>query len=177
MVAAGYDLPYIQAQVGHRDPSTTLAIYARVIARPDRDQLRRRPGGRTNRRRGRRTDRPCGTERGPSQSHLHRKGRKRPHAPPMTTNRQSSIEQKSAICRTFSDGETRTRTGDTTVFSRVLYQLSYLALRGDAIGWRETWIASGVGKARRTRTPRRSFRRCWPRSGTSPGRLPRPHAR
>ena len=25
------------------------------------------------------------------------------------------------------DGETRTRTGDTTIFSRVLYQLSYLA--------------------------------------------------
>ena len=24
-------------------------------------------------------------------------------------------------------GETRTRTGDTTIFSRVLYQLSYLA--------------------------------------------------
>jgi integrase len=40
MVAAGYDLPYIQAQVGHRNPSTTLAIYAQVIARPDRDQLR-----------------------------------------------------------------------------------------------------------------------------------------
>jgi hypothetical protein len=40
MVAAGYDLPYIQAQVGHRDPSTTLAIYAEVLARPDRDQLR-----------------------------------------------------------------------------------------------------------------------------------------
>jgi hypothetical protein len=28
------------------------------------------------------------------------------------------------------DGETRTRTGDTTIFSRVLYQLSYLALVG-----------------------------------------------
>jgi hypothetical protein len=27
----------------------------------------------------------------------------------------------------FVDGETRTRTGDTTIFSRVLYQLSYLA--------------------------------------------------
>jgi hypothetical protein len=26
------------------------------------------------------------------------------------------------------DGETRIRTGDTTIFSRVLYQLSYLAL-------------------------------------------------
>jgi hypothetical protein len=29
--------------------------------------------------------------------------------------------------RRFSNGETRTRTGDTTIFSRVLYQLSYLA--------------------------------------------------
>ncbi len=26
------------------------------------------------------------------------------------------------------DGETRNRTGDTTIFSRVLYQLSYLAV-------------------------------------------------
>jgi hypothetical protein len=33
LVAAGYDLPYVQAQVGHRDPRTTLAIYARVMAR------------------------------------------------------------------------------------------------------------------------------------------------
>jgi hypothetical protein len=31
---------------------------------------------------------------------------------------------------TSSDGETRTRTGDTTIFSRVLYQLSYLAVVG-----------------------------------------------
>ena len=29
-----------------------------------------------------------------------------------------------------SHGETRTRTGDTTIFSRVLYQLSYLAAAG-----------------------------------------------
>jgi hypothetical protein len=29
-----------------------------------------------------------------------------------------------------SDGEGRNRTGDTTVFSRVLYQLSYLAAAG-----------------------------------------------
>ena len=29
------------------------------------------------------------------------------------------------------DGETRTRTGDTTIFSRVLYQLSYLAERAE----------------------------------------------
>jgi hypothetical protein len=30
-----------------------------------------------------------------------------------------------------SSGEGRNRTGDTTIFSRVLYQLSYLAARGD----------------------------------------------
>jgi integrase len=40
MVATGFDLRYIQAQVGHVDPSTTLGIYAQVIARSDRDQLR-----------------------------------------------------------------------------------------------------------------------------------------
>jgi integrase len=40
LLAAGYDLPYVQAQVGHLDPSTTLAIYAQVMARRDRDQLR-----------------------------------------------------------------------------------------------------------------------------------------
>jgi integrase len=40
MLAAGYDLPYVQEQVGHQDPSTTLKIYAQVIRRPDRDQLR-----------------------------------------------------------------------------------------------------------------------------------------
>jgi hypothetical protein len=32
-----------------------------------------------------------------------------------------------ALAATSADGETRTRTGDTTIFSRVLYQLSYLA--------------------------------------------------
>ncbi len=32
------------------------------------------------------------------------------------------------------DGETRTRTGDTTIFSRVLYQLSYLARGQPAAG-------------------------------------------
>jgi integrase len=40
MVAAGYDIPYIQAQVGHVQPSTTLAIYAQLMRRSDRDQLR-----------------------------------------------------------------------------------------------------------------------------------------
>ena len=34
-----------------------------------------------------------------------------------------------AMRRSRSDGEGRNRTGDTTIFSRVLYQLSYLALQ------------------------------------------------
>jgi hypothetical protein len=34
---------------------------------------------------------------------------------------------KHAHLQRLRDGETRTRTGDTTIFSRVLYQLSYLA--------------------------------------------------
>ena len=38
-----------------------------------------------------------------------------------------SSSQEAPVCRPFVDGETRTRTGDTTIFSRVLYQLSYLA--------------------------------------------------
>jgi integrase len=40
MIAAGYDIPYVQAQVGHVDPSTTLGIYAQLMARRDRDELR-----------------------------------------------------------------------------------------------------------------------------------------
>jgi hypothetical protein len=40
------------------------------------------------------------------------------------------------------DGEGRNRTGDTTIFSRVLYQLSYLARKpsdgsGGRCGWRD----------------------------------------
>lgn len=41
MLAAGHDVPYVQAQVGHEDPTTTLKIYARVISQPDRNRLRR----------------------------------------------------------------------------------------------------------------------------------------
>jgi integrase len=39
-IAAGFDIPYVQAQVGHTDPSLTLAVYAQVMRRSDRDQLR-----------------------------------------------------------------------------------------------------------------------------------------
>jgi hypothetical protein len=41
-----------------------------------------------------------------------------------------SGRRSSRLAGTSYDGETRTRTGDTTIFSRVLYQLSYLAVVG-----------------------------------------------
>jgi hypothetical protein len=46
--------------------------------------------------------------------------------------RLSMPEPPEAPCpeRSKANGETRTRTGDTTIFSRVLYQLSYLAVVG-----------------------------------------------
>ena len=40
MLAAGHDIPYVQSQVGHLDPTVTLGIYAQLIRRPDREQLR-----------------------------------------------------------------------------------------------------------------------------------------
>ena len=43
---------------------------------------------------------------------------------------------KTAIPHPTCDGETRTRTGDTTIFSRVLYQLSYLASAAERLALR-----------------------------------------
>jgi integrase len=40
MLAAGHDIPYVQSQLGHLDPSVTLSIYAHLIRRPDREALR-----------------------------------------------------------------------------------------------------------------------------------------
>src|SRR5829696_7129397 len=51
-------------------------------------------------------------------------------APTMCCSRTSSCTASSngsPPCGRAADGEGRNRTGDTTVFSRVLYQLSYLA--------------------------------------------------
>jgi integrase len=36
MLEAGAPVPYVQAQVGHEDPTTTLQLYAQVIKRRDR---------------------------------------------------------------------------------------------------------------------------------------------
>jgi hypothetical protein len=36
MLEAGAPVPYVQDQVGHEDPKTTLSIYAQVLRRRDR---------------------------------------------------------------------------------------------------------------------------------------------
>jgi len=46
------------------------------------------------------------------------------------------------------DGETRTRTGDTTIFSRVLYQLSYLAAAPEDIDGAQPGSAQPGAQAR-----------------------------
>jgi hypothetical protein len=52
------------------------------------------------------------------------------HLPFPALWRFRSAYAKTADLQVIPDGETRTRTGDTTIFSRVLYQLSYLAVVG-----------------------------------------------
>ena len=75
---------------------------------------------------------PHGTSRSPDRTLFDRrrsvekagKGRRRRVG---LSNAITTPDLNLALCRAFPDGETRTRTGDTTIFSRVLYQLSYLA--------------------------------------------------
>ncbi len=71
---------------------------------------------------------------------------------------QQPENKKSALSRRFTDGETRTRTGDTTIFSRVLYQLSYLAATADGTGNRLGFAAP--------------LSRCHRRPTCAPGRPP-----
>jgi integrase len=49
--------------------------------------------------------------------------------PHVSARRSASGSHNACVVRGFrSNGQTQTRTGDTTIFSRVLYQLSYLAV-------------------------------------------------
>ena len=41
MFAAGAEIPYVMAQVGHGDSKVTLEIYAQVLKRRDREQIGR----------------------------------------------------------------------------------------------------------------------------------------
>ena len=47
----------------------------------------------------------------------------------------NALHETQLCAGAFGDGETGTRTRDTTIFSRVLYQLSYLAATVDPTPW------------------------------------------
>ena len=116
LVANNFDVKWVMAQVGHADSKMTMDVYAQLEQRADRshgtqfDALLR---GAKHRLEG-----VDWATIGP---------RDRNSADEPSSGDKEKAPQKAALCRHFSDGETRTRTGDTTIFSRVLYQLSYLA--------------------------------------------------
>src|SRR4051794_32682842 len=60
-----------------------------------------------------------------------RRGMARPESNRMGAD---ATDVAGSITRPSRNGEGRNRTGDTTIFSRVLYQLSYLAARADGSG-------------------------------------------
>ena len=117
MIAAGYDLPYVQAQVGHDDPGVTLSIYAQVMRRADRAELRAeirtllgvRPeprgprAGAASDRSYRRAD-----ESGPGG----RFARDCPRDREMSVARQAAASVNGLICRTIASTPNRIRTGD-----------------------------------------------------------------
>src|SRR5262245_53759119 len=71
--------------------------------------------------------------------------------------------------RPGSDGEGRNRTGDTTVFSRVLYRLSYLALFAVSLSAVFLRHAKAVEESGAKRSPRRTFARSSGASGIRAG--------
>jgi hypothetical protein len=107
----------VMSQVGHADSKMTMDVYAQLEQRVERrhgtafDELVRAAIGQQ-----------ADAELGHGLATRAFRGRK--------PNRYAVIRAKKSVQKRASrNGETRTRTGDTTIFSRVLYQLSYLARR------------------------------------------------
>ena len=113
MLAAGYDLPYVQDQVAHPHPTTTLAIYAQVIRRPDRDRLRAEIRDLL----GVPETEPHGAGDGvPVRSPCHfdtrEKARKRPREANGSVRPQPQEIATPRVCRRFVSTPSRIRTGD-----------------------------------------------------------------
>ena len=124
LLANRFDVLWVMSQVGHADSKMTMDVYAQLQQRVERehgrafDALVRRARSRLYGavRRFERASLGGGLGGGPNMTHSDE-----PEA-------SSLKQQKGPASRAFRSGETRTRTGDTTIFSRVLYQLSYLAV-------------------------------------------------
>ena len=110
-------------QVGHADSKMTMDVYAQLEQRAKREHGR--AFDRSSVRRASSSKAPSGGSREPRLGHGlgHGLGGERERA-----NREIGSGQRKEPCyQGLRRGETETRTRDTTIFSRVLYQLSYLA--------------------------------------------------
>ena len=166
---AGRSASWVQAQIGHADMTTMQRYYLQASRSEIQPRIKRlieyllgeagRDGvGRPRRRidgREAKTDEATATRKratrpsvpGDSRQFRHKIALSRVLVPEIRLSPQAAAEAKyQRVCSYFRDGETRTRTGDTTIFSRVLYQLSYLAAARERLARRPpTPCRSGSG--------------------------------
>jgi len=125
LLANRFDVLWVMSQVGHADSKMTMDVYAQLQQRVDREH-------------GRAFDALVRQARGRLYGGAHASdragigngiGNDAEFGPSEASSPPAPEQQKGPASRPFRSGETRTRTGDTTIFSRVLYQLSYLAER------------------------------------------------
>ena len=125
LLANRFDVLWVMSQVGHADSKMTMDVYAQLQQRVDRehgrafDALVRQARGRL-----------YGAEEVRIGHHWAVDWAVAPNRSAFRASPRRPLrgKQKGPASRAFRSGETRTRTGDTTIFSRVLYQLSYLAV-------------------------------------------------
>jgi len=121
LLANGFDVLWVMSQVGHADSKTTMDVYAQLQQRVDRehgralDALVRRARSRL-----------YGADEGSNQASLG-------GGPNMAHSDQpeepSPKKQQGPASRAFRSGETRTRTGDTTIFRQAGPSRSSCAMR------------------------------------------------
>ena len=146
LLANNFDVKWVMGQLGHADSKMTLDVYAQLEQRVDRSH-------------------------GTSFDRLIRKAREQiadlapldevatigPRRRKTVQDRHQTAPPRKVKRRRFAagsaHGETQIRTGDTTIFSRVLYQLSYLAVGSVSIEIRCYRLA---------RRPRQLLRRAPP---------------
>ena len=124
LLANNFDVKWVMGQVGHADSKMTMDVYAQLEQRVDRshgtsfDRLVRKARKQLN---GFLVD-PDADLIGP------RLGHEALNLPlgGGAENRAGTLKSP-RLAGAFQDGEGGNRTHDTTIFSRVLYQLSYLA--------------------------------------------------
>jgi Phage integrase family len=144
LLANDFDVKWVMDQVGHADSTMTMDVYAQLQQRAKRSH-----GARFDRllRDARRQLVSLPTAHGPGNG---TRGREALQAGDEATAPRSL--ETGAVAAQACNGETRIRTGDTTIFSRVLYQLSYLAAdRSPARLARRPIVRSSILPARRSR--------------------------